>query len=157
MEQVRVASMEAFTSFIREIPKKRQKGFFRLIPDMLNVLPFMKDVGDEDNLSSGFTVLIDLVEVTPQIFKQHFNNLVKFTLSVVADKDMSEQVRQNALELMATFCDCAPNMCKKDPDYARQMVTQCLSLMTDVGNEEDDDQTEWRTSEEVRTCVFFFF
>lgn len=143
--------MEAFTSFIREIPKKRQKGFLRLIPDMLNVLPSLKDAADEENLSNGFTVLIDLSEVNPQIFKQHFNNLVKFSLSVVADKELSEQVRQNALELMATFCDCAPSMCKKDPTYAPEMVTQCLSLMTDVGNDEEDDQTEWRTSEEVRT------
>ncbi|KAI5283796.1 hypothetical protein KEM54_001837 [Ascosphaera aggregata] len=49
---------------------------------------------------------------------------------------------------MATFCDYAPSMCKKDPIYASEMVTQCLSLMTDVGMD-DDDAAEWSASEDL--------
>lgn len=81
------------------------------------------------------------------MFKNLFNNLVKFSVSVIAEKDLSDQVRQNALELLATFAEYSPNMCKKDPTYATEMVTQCLSLMTDVGA--DDDAQEWGATEDV--------
>lgn len=71
---------------------------------------------------------------------------------MIADKDLSDQVRQNALELMATFADYAPNTCKKDPEFAQEMVTQCLSLMTDIGID-DEDASEWNTSEDVSISI----
>lgn len=82
------------------------------------------------------------------MFKNLFSSLVKFSISVIQEKDLGDQTRQNALELMATFADCAPAMCKKDPSYTQDMVTQCLSLMTDIGMD-DDDASEWNASEDV--------
>lgn len=140
--------MEAFASFFRSLPKKSQPKFFALMPDMLNVLPPLKESSESDELSSAFLALIELAEISPKMFKGLFNNLVKFSVSVVANKELSDQVRQNALELMATFADYAPGTCKKDPDFTSQMVTQCLSLMTDIG-EDDDDASEWNASEDV--------
>lgn len=140
--------MEAFAAFFRSIPKKSQSKFFPLIPDVLNILPPLKEASESDQLSSAFLALIELAELCPKMFKSLFNNLLKFSVSVVADKDLSDQVRQNALELMATFADYAPNMCKKDPDFANEMVTQCLSLMTDIGVD-DDDASEWNASDDV--------
>lgn len=140
--------MEAFASFFRSIPKKTQAKYFSLVPDMLNILPPLKESDESDELSKAFVALIELAEVSPKMFKPLFNNLVKFSISVIADKELSEQVRQNALELMATFADYAPSMCKKDPTYANDMVTQCLSLMTDVGID-DEDASEWKESEDV--------
>ncbi|EAU36212.1 conserved hypothetical protein [Aspergillus terreus NIH2624] len=145
---VRIAAMEAFASFFRSISKKSQPKFFSLVPDILNVLPPLKESSESDELSSAFMALIDLAEISPKMFKGMFNNLVKFSISVIADKDLSDQVRQNALELMATFADYAPNMCRKDPEFARDMVTQCLSLMTDIGVD-DDDAAEWNASEDL--------
>ncbi|KAF9892724.1 hypothetical protein FE257_001126 [Aspergillus nanangensis] len=145
---VRIAAMEAFASFFRSISKKSQPKFFSLMPDLLNVLPPLKESSESDELSSAFLALIELAEICPKMFKGLFNNLVKFSISVVADKDLSDQVRQNALELMATFADYSPSMCKKDPEFAREMVTQCLSLMTDIGVD-DDDAAEWNASEDL--------
>lgn len=146
--QVRIAAMDAFSSFFRSIPKKSQPKFFPLMPEVLNILPPLKESSDSDELSSGFLALIELAEISPRMFKGMFNNLVKFSISVVADKELSDQVRQNALELMATFADYAPKTCMKDPVFAQEMVTQCLSLMTDVGID-DDDASEWNDSEDV--------
>jgi hypothetical protein len=145
---VRIAAMEAFAALFRSIPKKSQSKFFPLIPDVLNILPPLKDADESEELSKAFVALIELSEISPKMFKNLFNNLVKFSISVIADKELSDQVRQNALELMATFADYAPNMCKKDPNYAQEMVTQCLSLMTDVGVD-DEDASEWNASEDV--------
>lgn len=94
--------------------------------------------------------LIDLAEVAPKMFKPLFRNLVEFSISVIQDKELSDQARQNALELMATFSDYAPTMCKKDSSYTSDMITQCLSLMTDIGAD-DDDAAEWNASDDVNS------
>lgn len=144
--------MEAFASLFRSISKKSQPKFFGLMPDLLNILPPLKEASESEELSSALLALIELAEISPKMFKVMFNNLVKFSISVIGDKELSDQVRQNALELMATFADYAPNMCKKEPEFAQEMVTQCLSLMTDVGAD-DDDAEEWNASEDVSACI----
>lgn len=140
--------MEAFASFFRSINKKAQQKYYPLIPEILNVLPPLKDSGDSGLLSNALIALIELAEVAPKMFKPLFNNLVTFSITVIQDKELDDQARQNALELMATFADHAPQMCRKDPTYVSEMVTQCLSLMTDVGLD-DDDAAEWNASEDV--------
>ncbi|KAK2797400.1 hypothetical protein FQN50_009201 [Emmonsiellopsis sp. PD_5] len=145
---VRISAMEAFASFFRSISKKNQTKYFSLVPDVLNILPPLKEADESEELSKAFIALIELAEVCPKMFKSLFNNLVKFSISVIGDKELSEQVRQNALELMATFADHTPKMCTNDPTYATEMVTQCLSLMTDVGVD-DEDAAEWTASEDL--------
>ncbi|CUS09667.1 unnamed protein product [Tuber aestivum] len=145
---VRIAAMEAFSAFFRSIKKAAQKAFYPLLTHILNILVPIRDSQDSDNLSRALMALIDLAEVAPLMFKPLFNNVVKFGISVVRDKDLTDSARQNALELLATFADNAPNMCKKDPLYTSEMVTQCLSLMTDIGND-DDDASEWNESDDA--------
>ncbi|KAF3892789.1 Importin subunit beta-3 [Trichophyton interdigitale] len=145
---VRISAMEAFASFFRSISKKTQAKFFGVVPELLNILPPLKEGDQGEELSKAFVALMELAEVNPKMFKGLFNKLVKFSVTVIGDAELSEQVRQNALELMATFADYAPTMCKKDPTYAQEMVTQCLSLMTDVG-QDDDDAAEWSASEDL--------
>lgn len=151
---VRLAAMEAFSAFFRSIKKAAQKLFYPLLTYILNILVPIKDTQDSDNLSKALMALIDLAELAPLMFKPLFNNVVKFGISVVQDKDLGDQARQNALELLATFADNAPIMCKKDPIYTTEMVTQCLSLMTDIGSD-DDDAVEWNDSDDVSVRFHF--
>ena len=146
--QVRLAAIEAFASFFSTINKKSQTKYYALIPDVLNVLPPIKESQDSDDLSKALLALIDLAETAPKMFKPLFQNLVQFNISVIQDKELDSICRQNALELMATFADYAPSMCRKDPSYTNDMITQCLSLMTDLG-EDDEDATEWMASDDV--------
>lgn len=145
---VRLATIEAFASFFHSITKKAQTKYYPLIPEVLNVLPPLKEASDSDNLSKAMVSLIELAEAAPKMFKSLFNTLVKFSISVIQDKELDNQTRQNALELMATFADYAPTMCKKDPNFVNDMVTQCLSLMTDIG-QDDDDASEWSNAEDL--------
>ena len=142
--------MEAFSSFFGAVNKKGQKKYFLLVPDILNILPPLKEIGDSDNLTKALIALIELAEEAPTMFKTFFHNLVQFSITVIQDTSLGDQVRQNALELMGTFADCNPAMCRKDPSYTSDMVTQCLSLMTDVGMD-DEDASEWNASEDVST------
>ncbi|KAL9103953.1 MAG: hypothetical protein Q9163_001059 [Psora crenata] len=145
---VRIVAMEAFSSLFAVVNKKAQKKYYPLVPELLNILPPLKDSGDSENLSKALVALIELAEEAPMMFKHLFHNLVQFSVSVIADKNLEDQTRQNALELMGTFADYAAALCKKDPSYTGDMVTQCLSLMTDVG-QDDDDAAEWNASEDL--------
>ncbi|KAJ5764077.1 Importin subunit beta-3 [Penicillium manginii] len=145
---VRIAAMEAFAAMFRSISKKSQSKFFGLTPALLHILPPLKESSESEELSSALLALIELAEINPKMFKASFSDLVKFSIGVIADKELSDQVRQNALELMATFADYSPNMCKKETNFAQEMVTQCLSLMTDVGAD-DDDAEDWNASEDL--------
>lgn len=140
--------MEAFGSFFRTMHKKAQPKYFSLIPDILNILPPIKDSEDSDDLSRALLALVDLAESAPKMFKNLFSNLVQFSVSVIQDKELDNICRQNALELMATFADYAPSMCRKDASYTNDMITQCLSLMTDLG-EDDEDAAEWLAADDV--------
>ncbi|KAI4189513.1 MAG: hypothetical protein L6R41_001421 [Letrouitia leprolyta] len=145
---VKIAAMEAFSSFFGSLQKKAQKKYYPLVPELLNILPPLKDTGDADGLMKAFIALIELVEEAATMFKPLFPNLVQFSISVIQDKDLGDTVRQNALELMGTFADYSPAMCKKDPSFTADMVTQCLSLMTDVGMD-DDDAAEWNSTDDL--------
>ncbi|EGX96524.1 Armadillo-type fold domain containing protein [Cordyceps militaris CM01] len=144
---VRLSAMDAFAAFFRTIDKKSRTKYFALIPDVLNILPPIKDSQDSDHLSKALVALIELAEIAPKMFKQLFQNLVQFCVSVIQDKELEDVCRQNALELMATFAEYAPSMCRKDPSFTSDMITQCLSLMTEIG-EDDDDAAEWLASDD---------
>ncbi|KAF3080795.1 hypothetical protein TWF569_003879 [Orbilia oligospora] len=145
---VRITAMEAFSSFFHSIKKNQQLQYSALLTDMLNILVPLQHPDHSDNLSRAFMALIELAEIAPKMFKAVFNGLVKFSVSCVQNKDLGDQTRQNALELLATFADNAPGMCRKDPNYTADMVTQCLSLMTDIGMD-DDDAAEWNDSDDL--------
>ncbi|KAF3907148.1 Importin-5 [Orbilia brochopaga] len=145
---VRIAAMEAFSAFFHSIRKAQQNSYAPLLPDMLNILVPLKTPDESDKLARAFMALIELAEISPKMFKGVFNTLVKFGIECIQDKDLGDNTRQNALELLATFADNAPGMCRKDPDYTKDMVTQCLSLMTDIGMD-DDDATDWNESDDL--------
>ncbi|CAK7562739.1 MAG: importin subunit beta-3 [Sporothrix epigloea] len=145
---VRIAAMEAFASFFHGLKKKSQPKYYGLLPEMLNVLPPIKESNDSDDLGNALISLIDLAGTCPKMFRPVFSVLVKFSVSVIQDKEFTDGCRQNALELMATFADYSPSMCKKDETYTNDMITQCLSLMTDLG-EDDDDAAEWLDADDL--------
>ncbi|KAF2835817.1 ARM repeat-containing protein [Patellaria atrata CBS 101060] len=145
---VQLAAMEAFAEFFRSLQKKSQKKYYELIRDILNILPPIKDSGENEMLTKALMALINLAEIAPTMFRPLFSSLVAFSVGVIQDKELDDLPRQNALELMATFADSSPAMCKKDPNYTKDMVTQCLSLMTDVGRD-DEEAEEWNASEDL--------
>lgn len=145
---VRLATMSAFSAFFVSLTKKSQQKYYALIPEILNTLVPLKEANDSDQLTKALVTIIDLAEASSKMFKGVFSQLVTLAISMISDKDLEDQTRQNALELMATFADCNPTMCRKEPAYIENMVTQCLSLMTDVGAD-DENAEEWNAQEDL--------
>ena len=54
------------------------------------------------------------------MFRGVFSQLVGLCINMIQDKELDDQARQNALELMATFADNNPAMCKKDPEFHKR-------------------------------------
>ncbi|KAL8882256.1 MAG: hypothetical protein Q9198_000720 [Flavoplaca austrocitrina] len=145
---VRIAALEAFSSFFSSLQKKSQKKYYPLVPELLEILPPLKNAGDAEGLTKALIALIELAEEAPVMFKPWFSTLVQFSITVIQDKELGDTVRQNALELMGTFADYSPAMCKRDPSFTVDMVIQCLSLMTDVGLE-DEDASDWNNTDDL--------
>lgn len=146
--KVRLSALEAFSAFFSLINKNLQKTYFGLIGSALAILPPVRAAKDDEDLTRALTSLIELAEAQPKMFKDHFHDLVTFSIGTIQDTDLGDMPRQNALELMATFADYHPAMCRKDPSYTTDMVKQCLALMTDVGVD-DEDAKIWQESEDV--------
>lgn len=145
---VRIAAMSAFSQFFQSLTKKAQVKYYVLVPDVLNTLMPLKESRNSEELTRALVAIIELAEVASKMFKEHFSTLVNVCMEMIADKSLEDQARQNALELMATFADYNPTMCKNDKNYISNMVTQCLSLMTDVGAD-DEDSEDWANQEDV--------
>lgn len=92
---------------------KAQRKYFPLIQDIFLVAQDVANTGDEELLTRVLISLIDLAETTPKMFKNGFNDVVVFSLRIIQNTELEDQTRQNALELMATFADNSPNMCKR--------------------------------------------
>lgn len=145
---VRIATMTAFSSFFQSLNKKSQVKYYGLVPDILGVLVPLKEARESEMLTKALMAVIELAEVASKAFKGVFGPLVTITVEMIADKELDDQARQNALELMATFADYNPKMCRQDKNYIDSMVTQCLSMMTDVGAD-DPDADDWNVQEDL--------
>jgi len=145
---VKIATMTAFSAFFQSLNKKSQAKYYELIPAILGTLIPLKEAHESELLTKALMAVIELAEVASKMFKPVFGDLVQLSVQMIQDKELDDQARQNALELMATFADYNPKLCKSDKNYINDMVTQCLSMMTDVGLD-DDDAEEWQGQEDV--------
>jgi len=119
---------------------------------MLNVLPpFLAEKNSVD-LMDALTSLIEVAVEHPKMFKPAFAHLVQFAISVLKEKDLDDDARQGALELLVTFAEGAPVMCRNDKNYTMATVEETLSLMCDH-DEDHDALEEWRNTEDVSPSV----
>ncbi|ODQ67906.1 Karyopherin functions in nuclear transport of protein [Nadsonia fulvescens var. elongata DSM 6958] len=147
-EDVRIATVSAFTNFFATLDKTSWPTLRPLLSNLLNVLPTLNTEEKSDQLASTLESVIELAGLAPKMFKPVFKDFIDFCITVTKNKDMDSTARLSALELLTTFAEEAPNMCKKEPTYAEQMVMQCLAMMTEVG-EDDDDGSEWNNEDEI--------
>jgi importin-5 len=119
-----------------------------LVDPLLNVLPPLLAEKDSQSLSAAVKSLIEVAAEHPKMFRHPFSGLVQFALSVVKEKQLENDPRQNAMELLVTFAETEPGMCRKDPNYTIETVEQTLAFMCD---HDDDPQTleDWRTTDDV--------
>lgn len=146
-DDVRIAACTAFVAFFRKLPKNTWKLLSPLLPNLLNSLPRFLQNGQDHALASVLEALIDLVELAPKMFKDMFPTIIEFCSAVAKNKDLDLNSRMAALELLSTFAEVSPSMCKLTPTYTEQMVLITLSMLTEVCID-DDDAAEWNNKDD---------
>ncbi|KAK6459469.1 Karyopherin functions in nuclear transport of protein [Scheffersomyces xylosifermentans] len=147
-DDVRIAACSAFVAFFRELPKKSWQALSPLLPNLLNSLPRFLSNGQDQALASVLESLIDLVELAPKMFKDMFPTIIEFCAAVSKNKDLDSNTRMAALELLTTFAEVSPQMCKRTTSYTDNMVLITLSMLTEVCID-DDEAAEWNNSDDT--------
>ncbi|OBA23195.1 ARM repeat-containing protein [Metschnikowia bicuspidata var. bicuspidata NRRL YB-4993] len=150
-DEVRIAACTAFVAFFRELPKSIWQAMAPLLPRLLNSLPMFLQSGETDALAEVLQSLIDLVELAPKMFKAMFATIVDFCLSLCKNGDLDAAPRLAALELLTTFAEVSPAMCKQTPSYTLSMVLINLSMLTEVSRD-DDDAADWNNDDNSEDC-----
>lgn len=145
-DEVRIAACTAFVGFFQILPKKAWPSVQTLLPNLLNSLPRLLQNGEDTALASVLESLIDLVDLAPKLFKDMFETIIQFCTAVAKNKDLDSTARLSALELLTTFSESSPKMCKQQADYTQSIVVITLSLMTEVCID-DDDASEWNNAD----------
>lgn len=141
-DDVRISACTAYVSFFRELPKSVWQLFTPLLPNLLNSLPRFLNSGQDHALANVLESLIDLVEIVPKMFKDMFPTIIEFCSGVAKNLDLDLSARLAALELLTTFSEVSPAMCKQTSVYATAMVLVNLSMLTEV-SQDDEDAAEW--------------
>jgi importin-5 len=124
-----------------------------LLDPLLNVLPPLLAGQKSEELTEALTALIEVATEHPKMFRSCFSHLVQFAISVVKEKGLENDARQAALELLITFAEGAPVMCRKDENYTMETVEQALSFMCDH-DEDPESLAEWRNTDDVQYFSF---
>jgi hypothetical protein len=125
-----------------------------LIDPMLNVLPPLLAAKESEQLREALMELIEVATEHPTMFRACFSHLVQFAIGVIKEKDLEDDTRQAALELLVTFSEGAPNMCRKDPHYTMATVEQILVFMCDH-DMSPEALDEWRSTDDVCPSPIF--
>ncbi|VEU19614.1 DEKNAAC100612 [Brettanomyces naardenensis] len=147
-DAVRISACIAFVSFFENMPKSQWGVLSQLLPNLLDSLPRLLETGNDTALASVLESLIELVALASKIFKPMFPTLIEFCSAVAKNRELDSAARLAALELLTTFCESSPNMCKREPTYAPAIVLDCLQLSTEVC-EGDDDCEDWINSKDL--------
>lgn len=119
-----------------------------LLDPLLNVLPPLLTEKNSEDLTAAFTSLIAVATEHPKMFRHSFSHLVQFALSVVKQTELEDDARQAALELLITFAEGAPAMCRNEPNFTMAVTEQILAFMCDHGNDPESLE-EWRNTDDV--------
>lgn len=145
-DEVVIAACTAFVAFFRELPKKVWQSLTPLLPNLLNALPRFLQDGQEVALANVLQSLIDLVELAPKVFRDMFPTIIEFCSTVAKNNGLDSSTRLAALELLTTFSEVSPAMCKQTPSYTSSMILVNLSMLTEV-SKDDDDAAEWNNED----------
>lgn len=145
-DDVRISACTAFVSFFRESPRNVWLAMSPLLPNLLNSLPRFLENSHDEALANVLESLVELAEMAPKMFKDMFSTIIDFCSTVCKNSDLEVNARLGALELLTTFAEVSPTMCKLTTIYASTMVMVNLSLLTEVSID-DEEAADWNNND----------
>jgi len=114
--------------------------FKDLLPSIVQIMAESLQTDDDTLLKC----LIDLAESTPKFLKHQLDLVFNFCLKVLSDTNVSDQLRQLALEVVVTMSETAPAIVRKSGKFIGLLVPQILALMVDL-----EDDPEWSVADDI--------
>ena len=146
--KVRLSAFKAVCEYFVVSEASLRSKMSSLLDPLLNVLPTLLAEKQSEELTDALTSLIEVATEHPKMFRPCFGHLAQFSISVLKEEELDDDAKQAALELLVTFAEGAPVMCRKDPQYTTATIEQILALMCDHDNN-PDALTEWRNTDDV--------
>ncbi|PVV04701.1 hypothetical protein BB560_000793 [Smittium megazygosporum] len=115
-----------------------------IIPQMLSVLESILQLKDETGLVECLSSLTELVETYPTKFRAVLPNLLEFVSIIYTNPELDTNTKQVALELLVTFAEASPGLCRKQSNFCEKLIPIALDMMTQI---EDDEA--WYTIDDL--------
>jgi len=141
--EVRFGAVKAAVNYLMMHEKDTglQKHLGDLLGPIMTVTVQSVEKQDDDACLKS---IIDLAESMPKYLRPQLAELYQLCLKIVTNTDLMESWRHLALELMVTLGESAPAMVRKVVGgVIGHLVQACLTMMTDLEEEED-----WAISDE---------
>eukprot|EP00735_Rhodelphis_limneticus_P008844 TRINITY_DN2321_c0_g1::TRINITY_DN2321_c0_g1_i1::g.20738::m.20738 TRINITY_DN2321_c0_g1::TRINITY_DN2321_c0_g1_i1::g.20738 ORF type:complete len:1078 (+),score=394.95,sp/Q8BKC5/IPO5_MOUSE/35.22/0.0,HEAT/PF02985.17/3.9e+03,HEAT/PF02985.17/7.7,HEAT/PF02985.17/2.6e+03,HEAT/PF02985.17/4.8e+03,HEAT/PF02985.17/0.24,HEAT/PF02985.17/6e-06,HEAT/PF02985.17/0.067,HEAT/PF02985.17/3.5e+02,HEAT/PF02985.17/1.7,HEAT/PF02985.17/0.053,HEAT/PF02985.17/6e+02,HEAT_2/PF13646.1/1.2e+02,HEAT_2/PF13646.1/14,HEAT_2/PF13646. len=148
--KVRLASFEAAAAFLQLLDDDSMKGFQDLIPSMLETLNEALTQQKEDEANTCLQLLIGVADETPKFFRRSLQQLLQISVHIASTDSLEDGIRQLAMELLLTFTEKAPKMCRSVSDFTPSVVQVALKMMLEL-----EDTPEWHqgTDEDDEECT----
>ncbi|KAF7725557.1 hypothetical protein EC973_009512 [Apophysomyces ossiformis] len=143
-QAVRLEATKAAAAYIIQADSAGQKAIGSLMPQMLEPLSPVIEARDDQKLVDGLTVLIELADNSPRLFKPVLPNVLSVMVNIAKDKSFEDGTRQMALELLLTIAEAAPGMARKTPNFASETIPVAMEMMTDI-----EDDGSWYITDDL--------
>lgn len=118
------------------------KNFTDLLPRLIVIIAESIEIQDDQTL---LKLLIDLTETCPKFLRSQLEHIFDMCARTFSNKDVEEDWRHLALEVMVSMSENAAAMVRKHVDkYVIALIPMILEMMTDL-----EDDPDWSVSEEV--------
>lgn len=148
---VKISALEATAAvLINTETNTTRDGLKSIIPELMGVLPVILNSGHrEDAFSDCLSVLIELAEAYPKLFKSVLEQTLPFMMDIMKSDGMDDSTRQSCLEFLMTIMEQVPSMIKKHQNFVPTIIPILLQWMEDL-----EDDPSWYTTEDVYSKMY---
>jgi len=163
-KEVRLAALTAASSLIQALSnlEDQLQHLQVLIPAMFGVVGGALNEQDEESARSALEDLISVAEEAPKFFRRSMDPLVHMCFTIADAKQLENETRFLAVEMLLTLSEQAPAMMRKQTTFLNNIVPLALQLMLVVDEVDpaawnsttDDDDDDDMTSLDVgKDCL----
>ena len=144
-KEVRLAALSAASSLIQALSnlEEQLQGLHVLIPAMFGVVSAALNDQDQESARSALEDLISVAEEAPKFFRRSMDPLVSMCFTIADAKQLENETRFLAVEMLLTLSEQAPAMMRKQTLFLSNIVPLALQLMLSV---EELDPVAWNST-----------
>lgn len=132
--EIRFEAIGLISSIVESNEKRNWAPLVPLLPSILETLQNLISVQHALAIDVLYR-LTTISESEPAFYRQHFSIFFPQILSIAKNAQLSNDIRQAAMECLLCIAETRPMMCVKHPSFVNDMISTLLSFMLEF---EDD-------------------